>query len=156
MCQRKHHTAGGRYKESLERDGTRISQPAKLSRIPDDAEQIVRRHMGLPVVAGCDTARDRTRICSVASSTVMQCSLALSSSAEARSKRIVLEIGATIWPAAKLFIGFSFILSPKSRQCGWVVHALRGPFVLCSRVVSRCLCLLRSAVWTSSSLVHSM
>ena len=29
--------------------------------------------MGLPITSGCDTARDRTWICSDASSTVMQC-----------------------------------------------------------------------------------
>ena len=40
--------------ESLERDGTRISQPAKPSSNPEDVGPIVRRLMGLPV--GCDIA----------------------------------------------------------------------------------------------------
>jgi glutamate/tyrosine decarboxylase-like PLP-dependent enzyme len=29
--------------------------------------------MGLPIMAGCDSARDQTRVCSDVSSTVMQC-----------------------------------------------------------------------------------
>ena len=29
--------------------------------------------MGLPITAGCDTARDQTRVCSDTSSTEMQC-----------------------------------------------------------------------------------
>jgi hypothetical protein len=63
----------GRNMESLERDGTRTSRPAKLSPIPDDAASIVHRLMGLPVIAGCDTAWDRTRVCSDAFSRAMQC-----------------------------------------------------------------------------------
>ena len=39
---------------------------------PDDTGPIVRRPMGLPITAGCDTAWKRTRICSDASSTEMQ------------------------------------------------------------------------------------
>ena len=34
---------------------------------------IVHRPMGLPITAGCDTAWNRTRVCSDASSTEMQC-----------------------------------------------------------------------------------
>ena len=52
------------HKESLERNGTRESRLAKPSSNPDDAGPIVHRLMGLPVTADCDTARDRTRICS--------------------------------------------------------------------------------------------
>ena len=52
------------HKESLEHDGTRKSRPAKPSPNPDDAGPIVRRLMGLPVTASCDTAWDRTRVCS--------------------------------------------------------------------------------------------
>ncbi|KAK6302769.1 hypothetical protein J4Q44_G00271240 [Coregonus suidteri] len=47
----------GPPQESLERYGTRTSQPAKPSPNPDDAVPIVCRLMGLPVAAGCDTAR---------------------------------------------------------------------------------------------------
>uniref|UniRef100_A0A4W5KNJ0 Uncharacterized protein n=1 Tax=Hucho hucho TaxID=62062 RepID=A0A4W5KNJ0_9TELE len=36
--------------------------PAKPSPNPDDAGPIVRRPMGLPLTAGCDTAQDRTRL----------------------------------------------------------------------------------------------
>uniref|UniRef100_A0A8C7FFT9 Arf-GAP with GTPase, ANK repeat and PH domain-containing protein 3 n=2 Tax=Oncorhynchus kisutch TaxID=8019 RepID=A0A8C7FFT9_ONCKI len=39
----------------------------------DDAGPIVHRPMGLPISDGCDTARDRTRVCSDASNTEMQC-----------------------------------------------------------------------------------
>ena len=39
----------------------------------DDAEPIVRHPMGLPIMAGCDTAQDWTRVCSDTSSTKMQC-----------------------------------------------------------------------------------
>jgi hypothetical protein len=64
--------APGRHKESLEHDGTRTSRPAKPSPNPDDVGPIVHRLMCLPVLASCDTALDRTRICSDASSTAMQ------------------------------------------------------------------------------------
>ena len=40
---------------------------------PDDAGPIVRRPMTLPIMAGCDTAWNRTRVCSEPSSTEMQC-----------------------------------------------------------------------------------
>ena len=40
---------------------------------PDDAGPIVRRPMGFPIAAGCDTAWNRTRVCSDASSTEIQC-----------------------------------------------------------------------------------
>ena len=40
---------------------------------PDDAGPIVRRPMGLLITSGCDTAWEQTRVCSDASSTVMQC-----------------------------------------------------------------------------------
>ena len=40
---------------------------------PDDTEPIVRRPMGLPITAGCNTGRIRTRDCSDASCTEMQC-----------------------------------------------------------------------------------
>ena len=49
-------TAPGPPQESLLRDGTRTSLSAKPSPSPDDAGPIVRRPMGLPVVAGCDRA----------------------------------------------------------------------------------------------------
>jgi hypothetical protein len=49
-----------RHKESLEHDGTTTSQPGCLCPIGP----IARRLTGLPVADGCDTARDRTRICS--------------------------------------------------------------------------------------------
>jgi hypothetical protein len=39
----------------------------------DDAEPIVRRPMGLPITADCDTAWNRTRVCSDTSNTEMQC-----------------------------------------------------------------------------------
>ena len=54
-------------------NGTRTSRPAKPSPNPDEAGPIMRRLMGLPVVAFCDTARDQTRVCSDSSSTAMQC-----------------------------------------------------------------------------------
>ena len=63
--------APGHHKESLERNGTRTSQPTKPSPNPDDAGPIVHCLMGLPVAAGCDTARDQTQICSDASSTAV-------------------------------------------------------------------------------------
>ena len=47
--------------------------PAKPSPKPDDTGPILRRPMGLPITAGCDTAWDWTRVCSEASSTEMQC-----------------------------------------------------------------------------------
>ena len=47
------------------------SQPANPSQT--GTTPIVRRLMGLLVAAGCDTARDQTRICSDASSTAKQC-----------------------------------------------------------------------------------
>uniref|UniRef100_A0A8C8F818 SH3 domain-binding glutamic acid-rich protein n=1 Tax=Oncorhynchus tshawytscha TaxID=74940 RepID=A0A8C8F818_ONCTS len=56
--------APGRHKESLERNGTRSSQPAKPSPNLDDAGPIMCRLMGLPVTVGCNTTRDRIRICS--------------------------------------------------------------------------------------------
>ena len=62
-----------RHKESLEHDGTRTSWPAKPCPNPDNAGPIVRRLMGLPVTTGCDTAWDRTQVCSDTSSTAMQC-----------------------------------------------------------------------------------
>jgi hypothetical protein len=37
--------------------------PAKPSPNPDDTGPIVCRHMGLQIMAGCDTAWDRTRVC---------------------------------------------------------------------------------------------
>jgi hypothetical protein len=45
------------HKESLEREGTRTSQPAKLSPNQDDAGPIVSHLMDLPVKAVCDTAQ---------------------------------------------------------------------------------------------------
>ena len=53
-----------RHKESLERDELSKALPAKPSPNLDDAEPIVRCPMGLPVTAGCDTAWDRTQVCS--------------------------------------------------------------------------------------------
>jgi hypothetical protein len=47
--------------------------PAKPSPNPDNAGPIVHRPMGLPITAGCDTSRDRTRVCSDTSVTDMQC-----------------------------------------------------------------------------------
>ena len=44
---------------------------------PDDAGPIVLRPMGLPITAGCDTAWNRTRVCSDAPSTDMQCFIPL-------------------------------------------------------------------------------
>ena len=41
--------------ESLVRNGTRTSLPAKPSPISDDTGQIVHCPMGLPVAAGCNT-----------------------------------------------------------------------------------------------------
>uniref|UniRef100_A0AAZ3PA97 Regulator of calcineurin 1 n=1 Tax=Oncorhynchus tshawytscha TaxID=74940 RepID=A0AAZ3PA97_ONCTS len=69
MCRRKHRTTGDRVsvhapgppQESLKRDGTWTSRPAKPSPNPDDAGPIVRRLIGLPVAAGCGTAWDHTR-----------------------------------------------------------------------------------------------
>ena len=63
----------GAPKESIECDGTRTSRPAKPSPNPDDAGLIVRSLMGLLVAAGCNTARDQTRVCSDISSTATQC-----------------------------------------------------------------------------------
>jgi hypothetical protein len=40
---------------------------------PDNVVPIVRRSMGLLITGGCDTAQDRTQVCSDTSSTVMQC-----------------------------------------------------------------------------------
>uniref|UniRef100_A0AAZ3REG4 C3H1-type domain-containing protein n=1 Tax=Oncorhynchus tshawytscha TaxID=74940 RepID=A0AAZ3REG4_ONCTS len=59
--------------QSLERNGTRTSWLAKPSPNPDNAGPIMRRLMGLPVAAVCNTAWDRTQVCSEASSTAMQC-----------------------------------------------------------------------------------
>ena len=47
-----------------------LSQP---NTNPDNSGPIVRRPMELPTTAGCDTAQDRTRVCSDSSSTEMQC-----------------------------------------------------------------------------------
>ena len=55
-------------KESLEHDATRTSKPIKPSPNPDDTGPIVHCLM-----ASSNTAWDRTRICSDASGTVMQC-----------------------------------------------------------------------------------
>jgi hypothetical protein len=52
-----------RPKELLEFNGTRKSQPAKPCPNPDNTGPIVRRLMGLPVTAGCDTAWNRTWVC---------------------------------------------------------------------------------------------
>ena len=46
---------------------------AKPSPNSGDAGPIVCRPMGLPITAGCDTARDQTLVCSDASSNAMQC-----------------------------------------------------------------------------------
>ena len=54
-------TAPGPPQESLVRDETRISLPAKPSLTPDDARPIVRRPVDLPVAAGCDRAWARTQ-----------------------------------------------------------------------------------------------
>ena len=64
-------TASRPPQESLVRDGTRTSLPTKPSPNPDNAGQIVHCLMGLPVVASCHTARDRTRICSDTPSTAV-------------------------------------------------------------------------------------
>ena len=66
------HLAPGLPQESLERDGTRTSLPAKPSTNLNDAGPIVRRPMGLPVPAGCDRAWTWTRISSGTASTAMQ------------------------------------------------------------------------------------
>jgi hypothetical protein len=60
------------HKEALECNVTRKSLPANLSPNLDDTGPIVRRLMGLPVMAASDTAWDRTRVCSDASITAMQ------------------------------------------------------------------------------------
>jgi hypothetical protein len=60
-CQRALRPARHRTQESLVRDGTRTSLPAKPSPNPDDAGPIVRRPMGLPVTVGCDRAWPRTQ-----------------------------------------------------------------------------------------------
>ena len=57
----------------LECEGTRTTQQATPSPNLDEAGPIVLRLMGLLVAANCDTAQYWTRICSDASSTVMQC-----------------------------------------------------------------------------------
>uniref|UniRef100_A0A8C8D848 Synaptic Ras GTPase activating protein 1b n=1 Tax=Oncorhynchus tshawytscha TaxID=74940 RepID=A0A8C8D848_ONCTS len=46
---------------------------AKHTTNPDHAVPIVHRPMGLPITAGCDTAWEKTRVCSDASSLAMQC-----------------------------------------------------------------------------------
>ena len=74
MCRRKHRTTGdnvsvhapGPPQESLECDGSKDIPAGQTF------QRIVRHLMGLPVAAGCDTARDDTRVCSDASSTAMQ------------------------------------------------------------------------------------
>jgi hypothetical protein len=48
------------HKESLEHNEPNKAPPAKPSPNPDDAGPIVHRPMGLPITAGCDTARERT------------------------------------------------------------------------------------------------
>ena len=58
--------------ESLEHDKTRKSRPAKPSPNPDNAGPSVLCFMGLPVMASCDIAWDRTRVCSDTSNTAMQ------------------------------------------------------------------------------------
>jgi hypothetical protein len=65
--------APGLPQESLEHNGTRTSRPAKPSPNPDIAGPIVCSLMDHLVAAGCDTAWDRTRICSNTASTAMQC-----------------------------------------------------------------------------------
>jgi hypothetical protein len=47
--------------------------PLGYTRAPCDAGTIVLRPMGLLVTAGCDTAWDRTQVCSDTSSTAMHC-----------------------------------------------------------------------------------
>ena len=81
MCRRKQRTPGDLVsvhapsppQESLQRNGRRTSRPAKASPNLDNAGPIVRRLMGLPVVASCNTDRYRTSICSNAVCAVMQC-----------------------------------------------------------------------------------
>jgi hypothetical protein len=43
---------------------TMTATPAKPSPIPENTGLIVRHPMGLPITAGCDTARGQTRVCS--------------------------------------------------------------------------------------------
>ena len=50
-----------------------VSHNTMLLPTPVDAGPIVRRHMGLPIMAGCDTTWFRTRDCSDTSCTEMQC-----------------------------------------------------------------------------------
>uniref|UniRef100_A0A8C7G5G7 FYVE, RhoGEF and PH domain containing 4a n=1 Tax=Oncorhynchus kisutch TaxID=8019 RepID=A0A8C7G5G7_ONCKI len=77
MCRRKHRTTGDRVsvhvpgppQKSLEHDWTRTTRLAKPYPNQDDAGPIVHCLMDLQGAAGCDTAQDRTRICSNASST---------------------------------------------------------------------------------------
>ena len=54
---------------------------AKPSPNSDNAGPIVHRPMGLPITASCDTAWNRTRVCSDASSTAIQCLITLPHSA---------------------------------------------------------------------------
>jgi hypothetical protein len=60
-----------RRTESLERDDPSKAPPAKPSPNSDDAGPIVRRPIGLQILAGCDTTRDRTQVCCDASSTAL-------------------------------------------------------------------------------------
>ena len=62
-----------RHKESLELYEPSKAPRAKPSPNQDYAGPIVCRPMGLPITSGCDTTRDRIRVCSDASSTAMQC-----------------------------------------------------------------------------------
>jgi hypothetical protein len=71
------------------------SRPAKPCPNPDDAGPIVFRLMGLPVTACCDTAWDRTRVCSDVSCTAMQCLRPLQHSWEATANGFEQTIGPT-------------------------------------------------------------
>ena len=62
-----------RHNESLERDGTRKSQPVRPSPNLDGAGPVVRHFMGFLVMAGCDIVWDRTQGCSDTSSTATKC-----------------------------------------------------------------------------------
>jgi hypothetical protein len=65
-------TAASPPQESLVRNGTRTSLPAKPSPNPNDAGPIVCHPIGLPVAAGCDRAWTQTQNSDTAS-TAMQC-----------------------------------------------------------------------------------
>jgi hypothetical protein len=53
-----------RHKESLEGDEPSKAPSVKPSPNPDNSGPIVRRPMGVPIMAICNTAWDRTRVCS--------------------------------------------------------------------------------------------